>query len=121
MAGAPGSNVLALNSGSSSLKFGMYRVRSVGTETLLSGKWAIGETGNAFHARDSSGKELAFEASPNSNQQEAMDRIAKLLAESGMPKPDAIGHRIVHGGPKLRQHCLIDEEVMGKLEAATAF
>ena len=122
MADALGSNVLALNSGSSSLKFGLYRVRSAGTEILLSGKWAaIGDTGNEFRARDSSGKELNSEAAPISNQQEAIARIAKLLAESGAPRPDAIGHRIVHGGPKLRQHCQIDGEVMQKLEAATAF
>jgi acetate kinase len=38
-----------------------------------------------------------------------------------MPVPDAIGHRIVHGGPKLRQHCLIDDSVLAQLEAATAF
>src|ERR1035438_7916882 len=94
MADALGSNVLALNSGSSSLKFGLYRVRSAGTEILLSGKWAaIGDTGNEFRARDSSGKELTSEAAPISNQQEAIARIAKLLAESGAPRPDAIGHR----------------------------
>ena len=33
----------------------------------------------------------------------------------------AVGHRVVHGGPKLRQHCLIDKEVVHQLEAATAF
>ena len=32
-----------------------------------------------------------------------------------MPALDANGHRIVHGGPKLRQHCLIDEAVPGNL------
>jgi acetate kinase len=38
-----------------------------------------------------------------------------------MPTPAAIGHRIVHGGPKLRQHCRIDDFVIGQLAAATAF
>jgi acetate kinase len=38
-----------------------------------------------------------------------------------MPAPDAIGHRIVHGGPKLRRHCLIDATVLAQIEAATAF
>ena len=46
---------------------------------------------------------------------------ARLLADSKMPAPAAIGHRIVHGGPKLRQHCLIDDSVLRQLEAATAF
>jgi acetate kinase len=34
----PSLNILALNSGSSSLKFGLYRVGSSFTETLLSGE-----------------------------------------------------------------------------------
>jgi acetokinase family protein len=35
--------------------------------------------------------------------------------------PAAIGHRIVHVGPKLRQHCLIDNSVLRQPEAVTAF
>ena len=38
-----------------------------------------------------------------------------------MPAPAAIGHRVVHGGPNLRQHCLIDESVLRQLESATPF
>jgi acetate kinase len=84
-------HVLALNSGSSSLKFGLYRAEASRTDELLSGK------------------------------AESVAHIASLLAESDMPVPVAIGHRIVHGGPKLRQHCLIDDAVLRQLEAATAF
>ena len=50
-----------------------------------------------------------------------MDRVASALAASGMPAPDAIGHRIVHGGPALRQHCRIDDAVLRQLQAAAAF
>jgi acetate kinase len=46
---------------------------------------------------------------------------AALLVDAKMPVPAAIGHRIVHGAPKLRQHCLIDDSVLAQLEAATAF
>jgi len=38
-----------------------------------------------------------------------------------MPVPVAVGHRIVHGGPRLRRHCLIDDEILRQLEAAIAF
>ena len=55
------------------------------------------------------------------SQQDAIIRVGNLLDGSGMPAPVAIGHRIVHGGPKLRQHCLIDEPVMQQLESAAAF
>jgi acetate kinase len=90
-------NVLALNSGSSSLKFGMYRVDLSGAEKLL-------------------GESIALAEHPD-----AMAQIAGVLAASGLPPPDAIGHRIVHGGPVLRQHCRIDDAVLRQLQAAVAF
>ncbi len=114
--------VLALNSGSSSLKFGLHHVGDARIETLLSGEAeAIGERAGKFRARDSRGHELLCETTPIAGQREAIVRIGKLLADSGLPPPDAIGHRIVHGGPKLRRHCLIDDAVLHQLEAATAF
>jgi acetate kinase len=90
-------NVLALNTGSSSLKFGLYRVNESRTETLLAQTLSTSE----WHG--------------------ALARIPSLLAESNLPAPDAIGHRVVHGGPKLRQHCLIDGAVLRQLEDAAAF
>jgi len=51
----------------------------------------------------------------------AVIRIGALLADTRMPAPAAIGHRVVHGGPRLRQHCLIDESVLQQLESATPF
>jgi acetate kinase len=45
--------VLARDSGSSSLKFGLYRLGTARTETLLSGEAvALGDTGGKFDARD---------------------------------------------------------------------
>ncbi len=115
-------DVLALNSGSSSLKFGLYRVGPSGTEVLLSGAAeSIGDREAAFRAQDASGKTLASETRPLPGQGEAIERIGTLLAGAGMPAPAVIGHRIVHGGPKLRRHCLIDDAVLEQLEAAAAF
>ena len=96
----PGLHVLALNSGSSSLKYGLLRVEAARIETLLSGD---------------------VETPSTDSRLEALLRIKTILGESGMPQPDAIGHRIVHGGPALRQHCLIDPAVLSRLELATAF
>jgi len=118
----PGLNILALNSGSSSLKFGLYRVKSARTETLLSGEASsIGDKTGTIRARDWRGNKPYSETIPIPDQRNAITLIGKLLADSGMPAPAAIGHRIVHGGPKLRQHCLIDDSVLRQLEAATAF
>ena len=90
-------NILALNSGSSSLKLGLFRVDSTGAEKLLS------------------------ESVATADHPDAMSRVASVLAASGMPPPDAIGHRIVHGGFALRQHGRIDDAVLGQLQAAAAF
>jgi acetate kinase len=118
----PPLNVLALNSGSSSLKFGLYRVGSSRIERLVSGEAeSIGGKSGKCHAEDARGNALLSETGSIPSQREAIIRIGRLLVDAKMPVPAAIGHRIVHGGPKLRQHCLIDDSVLAQLEAATAF
>jgi acetate kinase len=91
--------ILALNSGSSSLKFGLYRRGAARTETLLSGEaTAIGDMGAKFVARDAHGKVLVSEAAAIPDQRDAIIRVDRLLADAKMPAPAAVGHRIVHGG-----------------------
>jgi len=118
----PELTILALNSGSSSLKFGLYRVGSARTDVLLSGAAeSIGNKEGKFFAQDSRNNVLLSEAISIPSQREAITRIGRLLTESKMPAPAAVGHRIVHGGPRLQRHCLIDDEVLRQLEAARAF
>jgi acetate kinase len=115
-------DVLALNSGSSSLKFGLYRVGPTQTDLLLGGEAeSIGEGAGKFHARDGRDNVLLAETAPLASQRDAIIRIGKLLDDRSAPAPAAIGHRVVHGGPRLRRHCLIDDGVMNLLDAATAF
>jgi acetate kinase len=115
-------NVLALNSGSSSLKFGLYGVGPSRIERLLSGEVeSIGDKATKCHAEDSHGSVLLAETGSIPGQREAIIHIGRLLVDCKMPVPAAIGHRIVHGGPRLRRHCLIDDSVLAQLEAATAF
>jgi acetate kinase len=118
----PQLTTLALNSGSSSLKFGLYHVDASRTETLLSGTAeSIGEASGKFHVRNSQGNTLTCHTAPIPSQRDAIILIGQFLDGSKMPAPAAIGHRIVHGGPKLRQHCLIDDTVIQQLEAAAPF
>lgn len=114
--------VLALNSGSSSLKFGLYRSAPSSPEVLLSGSVDFGSGGaGQFQASDPRGAPLARETAAVTDQHEAIVRIGRFLGEQDVPSPTAVGHRVVHGGPKLRRHCLIDEAVLRQLEAATSF
>ena len=50
-----------------------------------------------------------------------MSGIKGLLAESRLPPPSAIGHRIVHGGSGLRQHCVLDHSVLQQLQIGATF
>ncbi len=114
--------ILALNSGSSSLKFGLYRVGPFETEILVSGKAeAIGERDAKFHVIDDSGVALRSESSPIATQEAAVSIIGKFLADERLPAVSAVGHRVVHGGPKLSRHCLIDEDVLAQLKNAIPF
>jgi acetate kinase len=118
----PSSTILALNSGSSSLKFGLYGVGRSATEMLLSGEAeAIGGKDGSFHVQDSNGNSVLSEAASLPNAREAIIRIGRLLADTDLPVPSAIGHRVVHGGPQLRQHCLIGDGVLRHLVAANVF
>ena len=115
-------HVLALNSGSSSLKFGLYRVRSLHAQRLICGEAeSIGGEAAVFHAEDPTGASLLHERAELPSQKDAVIRIARLLTDMKMPAPQSIGHRIVHGGPKLKHHCLIDASVLDELNAAVAF
>ena len=92
--------VLALNSGSSSLKLGAYRVDADSAERLLGSDVEFDDDDDAPHQRA-----------------QTLQGIADLVAAGRLPAPDVIGHRVVHGGPALREHCVIDEAVLAKLMA----
>jgi acetate kinase len=114
--------ILALNSGSSSLKFGLYRVEGGEPARLMVGEAeSIGEKAASFHAEDALGRSLFRGSLALPSQKDAVLRVTALLTELNLPAPQCIGHRIVHGGPKLRQHCVIDASVLALLEAATVF
>jgi len=115
-------DVLALNTGSSSLKFGLFRVSPTAVETLISGQVdALAQAASLFSATRPHDGATVSESGPIANPKAALARIARLLSDWRAPAPAAIGHRIVHGGPNLRRHCRLDGMVLQALEAATAF
>jgi acetate kinase len=116
------STVLALNSGSSSLKFGLYLVEASIPKVLISGEVeSVGGRQGMFWAKDGNDNRLVSESANFGTQQDAVARIWSFLADRQETQPVAVGHRVVHGGPGLDHHCLVDETVLRKLDAATAF
>lgn len=108
-------NILVFNAGSSSLK---YRLITLPQEIeVVSGEaQRIGprtaEPARIVHRRD--GAEQTFEVEM-ADHAAAFEQVALLLEREAVPTPDAIGHRIVHGGDQFRQHCVIDDAVLAKL------
>jgi acetate kinase len=119
--------ILALNSGSSSLKFGIYQpgVNELGAtdeEPLLTGSAdGIGRDNGYLRIRSSDGSPLLQRDCIHESQSDALNSLAAAIREHIDAAPVAVGHRVVHGGPSLRKHQLITPRVLDQLRSATHF
>lgn len=116
--------VLAVNSGSSSLKFGLYRhpPGDCNPQLMLAGGASgIGHPNGRLEIQDAAGKKLLDEAYKLNSQGHALKEILGQIEKQGHGRPAALGHRVVHGGPHLRAHQIIDNALLEKLVAATQF
>ncbi|MFZ0798953.1 MAG: acetate/propionate family kinase [Terriglobales bacterium] len=117
-----GDLILALNSGSSSLKFGVYYRGANDEEPLLTGSAeGIGHSKGSLHIRSSDGKILVGRECIHESQTEALATVAAEVRDHLHAPPVAVGHRVVHGGPELLTHQLITPQVLNQLRAATHF
>src|ERR1700723_1235082 len=114
--------ILVLNSGSSSLKFGIYRPGETDEEPMLTGSAeGVGRDDGSLHIRSSDGTSLAQRECIHESQSEALNALAAAIREHIDNIPLAVGHRVVHGGPNLRRHQIITPQVLHELRSATHF
>jgi acetate kinase len=118
--------ILALNSGSSSLKFGIYqRWMNDGVtdeEPLLTGSAdGIGRDNGSLRILSADGKPLLQRDCIHESQSDALNTLAAAIREHIETTPVAVGHRVVHGGPNLRTHQIITPQVLDQLRSATHF
>jgi acetate kinase len=114
--------VFVLNSGSSSLKFGVYYRGASDERPLLTGSAdGIGKSTGTLHIRSSEGKSLVLRDSILKSQSSALAVVVDSIREHLHATPIAVGHRLVHGGPKLRSHQSITPQVLEELHRATHF
>ena len=119
MAEAP---ILVLNSGSSSLKFGLYAPTKSDEQLLLEGSAdGIGRNSGSLHIRNAAGDDLLRRDHMLESQPEALAAILSALRDHAQASPIAVGHRVVHGGPHLREHTRITPAVLSTLEASVHF
>ncbi|MBQ8643036.1 MAG: acetate kinase [Clostridia bacterium] len=117
--------VLVVNAGSSSLK---YQLFDTATESVLAKGICerIGIDGRLEHRKGEDGETLKVEI-PMPDHAVATEIVIKYLtcAEYGvissMDEIEAIGHRVVHGGPYFFESVLLTDEVLAKLELCRDF
>ena len=117
---------LTINSGSSSLKLGLYRADGTDPASephlLYRGATdAIGKPGGSLTITDAAGKTIQREDASHDSQSTAFRHAAQKLQQLSGSEPAAIGYRIVHGGPHLRQHCRITPRVLDTLRNAVHY
>src|SRR5271155_522496 len=114
--------IFVLNSGSSSLKFGIYHRGASDEEALLTGSAdGVGHSNGTVHIRSSAGKLLVRREGILESQSNALATVAEEIRKHIHAAPVAVGHRVVHGGPRLLAHQLITPLVLDELRSATHF
>ena len=111
-------NILVINAGSSSLKYQLMNPETgdVSAKGLCE---RIGIDGRLTH--NANGNKITLEI-PMPTHGEAIAAVMDALvdAEHGVIKSvaeiDAVGHRVVHGGNKFADSCVIDEKVIKGIE-----
>jgi acetate kinase len=114
--------ILVLNSGSSSLKFGIYIPGASDEEPLLTGgAEGIGRGNGALNIFAADGSSLLRREHIHESQSDALAALAAAIREHSDDTPVSVGHRVVHGGPHLVRHQIITPQVLDQLRAATHF
>ncbi|MGB7436728.1 MAG: hypothetical protein WBR26_00415 [Candidatus Acidiferrum sp.] len=114
--------IFVLNSGSSSLKFGLYFRGASDEQALITGSAdGIGKNNGSLHVRSSTGESLVKRECVHESQSHALSIVGKAIREHVHDKPIAVGHRVVHGGPHLVTHQRITPQLLDTLRAAVHF
>ncbi len=118
-------NVLVVNAGSSSLKYQL--IETATGELKAKGICErIGQAGSVIEHKTSDGQKLVTEAEMP-NHAVAMKYVVEALTNSDtgcikeMSEIEAVGHRVVHGGPYFFESVLLTEDVLEKLRLCYDF
>ena len=117
--------VLVVNAGSSSLK---YQLFDTATEAVLAKGICerIGLEGSLIEHKKADGTKVKNET-PMENHSVATKIVVDMLTDkengclTSMDEIEAVGHRVVHGGPYFFESCLVTDEVLEKLNMCVDF
>ena len=109
--------ILAVNCGSSSLKFQAYEMPE--EKVLIQGTFERIGIDGGFYTLKLNGEKIKKEVDLPNHEVAVKILVDELLERHIVESLDeikGIGHRTVHGGDKFNQSVLIDEDVIEKLE-----
>ena len=109
--------ILAVNAGSSSLKFQMYEMPE--EKVLISGVFERIGIDNSFYSIKLNGEKTKKEAVLK-NHEDAVKILINELFENkvieSLNEIEGVGHRVVHGGSKYASSIVIDEDVTNQIK-----
>ncbi len=117
-------HILTLNAGSSSIKFGLYRLPDgTGNEPPIVARGLVDGigTGPWIKVKDASGAVVADRALPEeSNHADGLEAALGCLSLDSNAVI-TVGHRIAHGAPAFPKPIVIDQRVFAQLAGYTPF
>lgn len=114
--------ILAINAGSSSIKFALHRVcDDLGQALIYKGVLDKHASSTNFVIHDAAGKTVNEEGSgPAGADDLATSLLARLEALARDIELAAVGHRVVHGGPRFFDPVIVSEQILKALDNVSA-
>ena len=111
--------VLVLNCGSSTLKFQLIEVAEPGGQQRKLARGLVDRIGAAGGWRfEAVGAAVVQEAVTTATHEDATRLVIDWLKSlPALGQPNAVGHRVVHGGERFTTATLIDDDVLSELES----
>ena len=114
--------VVALNAGSSSLRFALFDVISEPVRILSGAIDRIGSAKATFTLERAAGQQAERGGIAAPDHVSGLDYLLKRLSETAGPAGfAAVGHRLVHGGPRYRDPERVDGAMLVELRRISSF
>jgi len=113
--------VMAVNTGSSSIRFALYRMDQGEIPLYTGALTSIASKDAMFSVIDSDGHALIREAVCVADHGAACEHVFGWLHDSNTLRPDAVGHRIVHGGPLYSSPQVVSPALVESLHGLVVF
>jgi acetate kinase len=113
--------ILSLNSGSSSLKFALYSLGRAETLLATGAVERISLEGGRLWLKNGQGQVLEDMHTAFPHHHQAVEAMFTALETHHLPMPEAVGHRLVHGGPEHEVPQRITPDLVTRLKQLIPF